>query len=329
VDLNTFITAVFCVVDDWLIPQKKLRQRGPNPELSDSEVLTMEIVGEFLGIDTERGLYAYFKRHYAEWFPALKEVHRTTFTRQMANLWVAKEQLWRELLGRISFDPRISLIDSFPVPTCRFARAYRCRLLPEESAFGYDEMSKQTFYGLRAHLRVCWPGVICGLSLAPADAHELLVAEELLEGAKGWALGDRNYWSPQLTERLGERGLDLLAPCKSKKREKEPWPRWLTQKRRRIETVAGQLVERYRAKKVWARDRWHLTSRWLRKILSHTMGFLPLPIGRALHLAKAASCKVIVCSVGCIRLKVSCCSSLSKCARAAHPFSLRSMLHST
>ena|SRR5215218_469563 len=64
--------------------QKKLRGRGPEPELCDSEVLTMEIVGEFLGIDSEKGLYAYFKRHYGEWFPALGEVHRTTFTRQMA-----------------------------------------------------------------------------------------------------------------------------------------------------------------------------------------------------------------------------------------------------
>ncbi len=91
--------------------------------------------------------------------------------------------------------------------------------------------------------------------LAPADAHDLTVAEELLEGAQGWALGDRNYWSPKLTERLlGEEGLRfLLAPYKSKKREKEPWPRWLVQKRRRIETVIGQLVERYRAKKVRAR----------------------------------------------------------------------------
>jgi hypothetical protein len=26
------------------------------------------------------------------------------------------------------------------------------RRLPEESAFGYDETAKQTFYGLRAHL---------------------------------------------------------------------------------------------------------------------------------------------------------------------------------
>lgn len=130
---------------------------------------------------------------------------------------------------------------------------------------------KQTFYGLRAHLRVCWPGVIVEVELAPANVHDLHLAEEFLEGAKGWALGDRNYWSPELVERLGEERLTLLAPYKSKKREEEPWPRWLVRKRRRIETVFSQLVERYRAKKVWARDRWHLTSRFTRKVLSHTI----------------------------------------------------------
>ncbi len=272
-DLNTFITAVFCLADDWLQEQKPSRRRGPAPELSDSEVLTIEIVGEFLGIDAEKGLYTYFRRHYGEWFPALNRVHRTTFTRQMANLWAMKRKLWRELLSRINFDPEVSLVDSFPLPVCRFARAYRCRVLAEESAFGYDEMSKQTFYGLRAHLHVAWPGVIVGVDLAPANAHDLRLAEELLEETKGWALGDRNYWSPELTRRLEDEGLRLLAPYKSKKREGAPWPRWLTQKRRRIETVISQLVERYGAKKVWARDRWHLTSRWLRKVLSHTMSF--------------------------------------------------------
>jgi hypothetical protein len=272
VDLSTFIVAVFCLTDDWIAGQKPLRQRGPTPELCDSEVLTIEMVGEFLGIDTEEGLYTYFRCHYGEWFPALRRIHRTTFTRQMANLWVLKKRLWRHLLERIGYDPEISLIDSFPVPTCRFARAYRCRVLAEESAFGYDEMSKQTFYGLRAHLHVAWPGVIVDVDLAPADVHDLHLAEEMLEetGNKGWILGDRNYWSPKLTERLDELGLTLLAPYKSKKGEKEPWPRWLVQKRRRIETVISQLAERYRAKKVWARDRWHLTSRWLRKVLSHT-----------------------------------------------------------
>ena len=124
-DLNTFIIAVLCLTDDWL-KGRKLRQRSPTPKLSDAEVLTIEIVGEYLGIDTDEGLYAYFRRHYKEWFPALAEVHRTTFTRQAANLWVAKRSLREHLLDRIHFDPEVSLIDSFPVPTCRFARAYRC-----------------------------------------------------------------------------------------------------------------------------------------------------------------------------------------------------------
>jgi hypothetical protein len=44
--------------------------------------------------------------------------------------------------------------------------------------------------------------------------------------------------------------------------------------RRRIETVLAQLAERYHAKRVRARDRWHLTARWLRKVLSHTMAVL-------------------------------------------------------
>jgi hypothetical protein len=270
-DLSTFIVSVFCLIDDRL-KERRIRQRGPAPKLSDAEVLTIEIVGEFLGLDTDKAIYLFFRRHYAEWFPALCAVHRTTFARQAANLWAVKEMFWKHLLGRVRFDAEVSLIDSFPVPTCHFARAYRCRRLAEESAFGYDEMSKQTFYGLRAHLRVCWPGVIVEMDLAPANVHELRLAEELLEGAQeGWVLGDRNYWSPELAERLEEEELSLLAPYKSKNREGKRWPSWLVRKRRRIETVISQITERYRAKRVWARDRWHLTSRWLRKVLSHTM----------------------------------------------------------
>jgi hypothetical protein len=89
--------------------------------------------------------------------------------------------------------------------------------LVEESAFGYDEMSKQTFYGLLGSTLGCagQESVIVDVDLAPANAHELHLAEELLEEAKGWALGDRNYWSPDLTERLETQGLHLLSPYKS------------------------------------------------------------------------------------------------------------------
>ena len=82
-------------------------------------MLAIEIVGGFLGIDTDEGLYAYFRRHYAAgWFPALSKVHRTTFARQAANLWAVKEMLWKHLLDRIRFDPELSLST---VPRCRYA----------------------------------------------------------------------------------------------------------------------------------------------------------------------------------------------------------------
>ena len=81
-DVTTLLITVYCLVDEWLAG-RRLRQRGPNPILADSEVLTIECVGEFLGIDTDKGLYDHFRRHYRDWFPALSRVHRTTFTRQL------------------------------------------------------------------------------------------------------------------------------------------------------------------------------------------------------------------------------------------------------
>jgi hypothetical protein len=98
VDLSTFIVTVFCLIDDR-VQDRRLRARGPLPKLSDAEVLTVEVVGAFLGMDTDEAIFRYFREHYGEWFPALREVHRTTFVRQSANLWKAKESIWQELLS--------------------------------------------------------------------------------------------------------------------------------------------------------------------------------------------------------------------------------------
>jgi hypothetical protein len=124
VDLSTFIISVFCLTDDRL-QKRRIRQRGPAPTLSDSEVITIEVVGEFLGLDEDAQLFGYFRRHYAHFLPSLRQVHRTTFARQAANLWKAKELLWQELLAQIPHDTGLALVDSFPLPACLFARAYR------------------------------------------------------------------------------------------------------------------------------------------------------------------------------------------------------------
>ena len=273
-DLSTFIVAVFCLIDDR-IEERTLRARGPLPKLSDAEVLTIEVVGEFLGMDTDEAIFRYFRRHYGEWFPALREVHRTTFARQSANLWKIKESIWQELLSSTPHDPTFALCDSMPLPACLFARAYRCRRFRGEAAFGKDTLLKQTFYGFRMHARVCWPGVITRLSMAPANAHELRVLPELVEATSGLIVGDRNYHSPKTKEQLATMGVELLAPYSSKKLDPNPKrSALLSRLRYRIDTVFSQLTGRYSIKRVWAKDLWHLTGRLLRKVLSHTVAFL-------------------------------------------------------
>ena len=275
--LDDFITTVFCVTDDFLasyLGGRRLRKRGPCPTVPDSVVVTCELVGEFLGHDTDSGIYRYIRRHHLDLFPAMGQIHRTTFARQAANLWKIKERLQALLQRMARADRKLSIIDSFPVPVCRFARANRCKRLAGIAAFGYDELARQTFYGLRGHVRIAWPGVIMRAELASANTSDVHMAPHVLEGAEGVSLADRNYWSPRLFERLQGQGLQLLAPFKTKTHETSPWPITLTWKRRRVETVIGQLTERFRAKKVWARDRWHIYSRWIRKITSHTMALL-------------------------------------------------------
>jgi hypothetical protein len=61
-DTNTYLIKVFCLINDFM-KGKRIRRRGPQPILSDSEVLTMEIIGSFFGIDTDKGIYTYFGRH--------------------------------------------------------------------------------------------------------------------------------------------------------------------------------------------------------------------------------------------------------------------------
>ena len=273
-DISTFVVAVFCLVDDQL-KGRRIRQRGPYPRLSDAEVLTIEVVGEFLGMDTDEAIFRYFREHYGEWFPALCEVHRTTFARQSANLWRVKEDIWQELLSYTPHDPAFALCDSMPLPACLFARAYRCRRFRGEATFGKDTLLKQTFYGFRVHARVCWPGVITRLSVAPANAHELSVLPELVEFSSGLIVGDRNYHSPDTKKELATMGVELVAPYSSKKRDPAPKRSALLSRfRYRIDTVFSQLTGRYSVKRVWARDTWHLTSRLLRKVLSHTVAFL-------------------------------------------------------
>jgi hypothetical protein len=272
--LGDLILTVFCWVDDELRAAHldPLRQRGPDPLLADSEVITMEVVGEFLGYDRDARLFWYFRQHHAADFPALRHVHRTTFVRQAANLWRAKQLLHRRLAERLAGPASAWLVDSLPVPICRFGRGGFCKGVRGQADFGYDGVQKQAYYGFRLHLRTSRAGVIVAYELAAASAADTAVVFDLRLPQGTTGIGDRNYWSPPVQAELAAGGVRLLAPYKSKKHDPEPGrSRQLSRPRWRVETVGSQLTDRYRVKRVWSRDLWHLCHRVIRKVLSHTV----------------------------------------------------------
>lgn len=85
---ENIITEVYCLVDDEMKKITKnipLRQRGPQPQLSDSEVVTMLTLAEMSGIDADKHAHAYFKGHWRTLFPRIGD--RSAFVRQASNLW--------------------------------------------------------------------------------------------------------------------------------------------------------------------------------------------------------------------------------------------------
>jgi len=274
--LDDFIITCFCLIDEILpaaTKGKRLRQRGPMPKLTDSEVITMEVVGTYLGLSQDQEMFDYFRRHYVHFFPLMAQVDRTTWLRQAANLWAVKERLWcliRDSL--LLYDPTVAIVDSMPIPVCQFARAYRCHRFDDTASFGKDHTCRQTFYGFRLHMRLCWPGVITQMYLAPANEHEGEVVWDLTAGTTGLLLGDRNYWLPTVQAALRKIGVVLLAPFrKASSQPAHSWSSVLGRVRYRIDTVFGQLTDRCGVKRVWARDLWHLRNRLLRMVLMHTI----------------------------------------------------------
>ena len=200
--LDDFIITCFCWIDEALptaMEGKRLRQSGPAPKMSDSEVITIELVGSYLGLSQDQELFEYFGRHSSHFFPELLSIHRSTFVRQAANLWAIKERLWMRLRdGLLRHDELVGIIDSMPLPVCRFARAPWCVRFRGQARYGKDHADCQTFYGFRLHLRLGLPGVITHAFLAPANETDGEMAPIVLGGTQGLVLGDRAYWVPDI-----------------------------------------------------------------------------------------------------------------------------------
>lgn len=272
---DDLIITVFCLVDDQLkkvLGGRRLRQRGFQPNLTDSEVITMEIVGEFLGHDEDKHIWQYFKEHWSHFFPAIPD--RTNFARQAANLHVIKKMVQEALAETLgAYNDQLHIIDGLPMPVCKFARAYFSRVFKGAAAYSYCATKKERYYGFRGHVVISSLGVITAATFAPANIDERDVCPSLTENLRGLLLGDKGFIRPNLTRDLSLRGLHLQTPVRGNMEENRPvkFLNWMMSTRRLIETVIGQLSERFQVEKIKARDMWHQVSRFWRKILAHTV----------------------------------------------------------
>jgi hypothetical protein len=274
--LIDFIITVFCKIDDMLkkiLQSGRLRQRGPQPKLSDSEVIAMEVIGEFLGQDTDEEIHSYFRTHWSNLFPSIPD--RSVFVRQSANLWAVKEKLRQQYLATL-IDPKdkLRIIDGFPLPVCNFRRAYFAKAFKGSAAYGFCASKNLTYYGLKGHLLVDACGVIVDMTVTAANIDEREAFFDLVHHIPAKVLGDKGYILRETRKQdLHDMGIQLETPLRDNMKETRPAPylRWLGKTRRIIETVIGQLSERLHIEKIRARDLWHLTNRIGRKLLSHTV----------------------------------------------------------
>jgi len=273
--VEDFIIYVYCSVEDICrtIVTQPLRSRGFMPKLSDAEVITMEIVGEFMGKDHDKGIWRYFRNHWHDWFPHLGS--RANFAKQSANLWDLKRRIQDHLAWQTgAMDDPIHLVDGFPMPVCKYARASGSRCFKGEAGFSYCAAKDENYYGFEGHVLVSFDGIICGYAFAAANVDERDVLPEMVTGLHGLLIGDKGYIRPSLKQELAKQGIDLQTSLRKSMQDSrtQPFVGQLMSRRRLIETVIGQLSERFHIEKVRARDTWHLANRFIRKLLAHTMG---------------------------------------------------------
>jgi hypothetical protein len=273
--VEDFIIYVYCCVEDICrtIVNQPLRSRGFMPKLSDAEVITMEIVGEFMGKDQDKGIWRYFRNHWHDWFPHLGS--RANFAKQSANLWDLKRRIQDHIAWQIgALEDSIHLVDGFPMPVCKYARASGTRCFKGEAGFSYCAAKDEKYYGFEGHVLISFEGIICGYTFTAANVDERDVLPEIVTGLQGLLIADKGYIRPNLKQELEQQGIDLQTPLRKNMQDlrSKAFVSQLMSSRRLVETVIGQLAERFHIEKVRARDTWHLANRFIRKLLAHTMG---------------------------------------------------------
>jgi hypothetical protein len=275
-DFDDFCLWMYVVIDElWQHLAPLVGRPGPSPACSDSELITMVIVGACRGWDVETELVSQWHER-RDLFPQVPE--RSRFNRRRRNLMHAINRIRCLVVQLLDFaQDRHCTIDSLPIPAVQFhlAPGASREWAAHGASFGKAITKKQTIFGYKLHLLITLNGVILDFILAPAHQTDLMVGEELLlEHRDLIVLGDKGYISAGLASTLAEaNGVVLLTiPRQNQKHQLPPLvARRLNAQRQIIETVNGQLTEHFGIARHHAHSFWGLCARLYSKLAAHTL----------------------------------------------------------
>lgn len=275
-DFADFCLWMYVVIDDiWQQSGGLFGRPGPRPVCSDSELLTMAVVGECRGWDVETELLCHWREH-RDLFPHVPSQSR--FNRRRRNLMYGFNVVRQAVLRCLDLaQDRQCVIDSLPVPTVAF------HLVPgstadwraHEATFGRIASKKQVIFGYRLHLLITLGGVILDFELAPANVNDLAIGYELLaEHTDLTVLGDKAYISADRAAELrAVNRIDLRTVPRRNQAVQLPAAVQHTHNavRQIIETVNDQLTEQFHIEINHAHTFWGLRTRLYTKLTVHTL----------------------------------------------------------
>ena len=212
--------------------------------LSDSEIITIAMVGELLTIDSEKAWHSFCSKNLRDLFPNM--CSRTRFNRTRRHLYQVIGLIREEITIRLGFSNEpYRIVGSMPIPVCHFGRARFYKSLKEHVSYGYCASKKQTYYGFKLHFLVTLEGYLTDFSVTAANIDEREALWDLVSKHNPLTiLGDKGYLNKDFAADLKlEKDIDLI-PIKrnnSKAQYPKAFRQLIFRLRRMIETIGSQL----------------------------------------------------------------------------------------
>jgi hypothetical protein len=184
IDLDTFLTGLYCIVDDVYRARFAAAKRGrpgPKGKLADSEVVTLAMLFQWLPHGSERRFLAYATRQWRTYFPRL--LSQSAFNRRVRDLSIVLSQLGPQV-ARELFPALLSgayeVVDGLPIPLMRRCRGDQHRLFADDAGIGRGGSDGDWYYGVKLVAAVAPSGLVTGFVVSPASTEERWSVDALL-----------------------------------------------------------------------------------------------------------------------------------------------------